>query len=301
MKHMPKSTLARHALLAALLLIPSFALAKPGKNADLAKLNKPVVVISEFENESTVENDEFMKSFRTRIESAIANTGKFTVSDRFAMREREQELDLVELGIADGRGAPQEGNVRSIGYKVAGSVLLFQFSPGRSADMQISLKITDLDKQTISDEKGGIQEVSVHYVPEGQGANVANSVLLNGVLSECAQKIAIRVLEYAFPPKILAVGAADVTVNIRDVQTEMGDLFDVCSVGEELFDPDTGESLGADEETVGRVRISRLGPKFSKAVPVRGVQLDKLEKGMILRRVDSQQLEIERDRRELGL
>ena len=264
-------------------------------------VNKPVVVIGQIENESTVDDSKFMKSFRTRIEAAIANTGKFTVSDRSAMREHEQEMDLVEMGIADGRGAPKDGNVRSIGYKVAGSVLMFQFSPGRSADMQISLKITDVDKLVVSDDKGGIQEVSVHYVPEGQGANVANSVLLNGVLAECAQKIAVRVLEHAFPPKILAVGTADVTVNIRDVQTGIGDLFDVCGVGEELFDPDTGESLGADEETIGRVRISRPGPKFSKAVPVKGTRVEKLEKGMILRRVNSSQLEIERDRRELGL
>ena len=235
------------------------------------------------------------------IESAIANTGKFTVSDRSAMREHEQEMDLVEMGIADGRGAPKDGNVQSIGYKVTGSILMFQFSPGRSADMQVSLKITDIDKQAVSDQKGGIQEVSVHYVPEGLGANVADSVLLNGVLSECAQKIAVRVLEYAFPPKILAVGAEDITVNIRDVQTEIGDLFDVCSVGEELFDPDTGESLGADEASIGRVRVSRPGPKFSKAVPVKGTRLDRLEKGMILRRVDSKQLEVERDRREIGL
>ena len=283
------------AFLCVLLSVPLSADAKP------PAVDKPVVVIGGIENESTVEDSKFMKSFRTRIESAIANTGKFTVSDRSAMREHEQEMDLVEMGIADGRGAPKDGNVRSIGYKVTGSILMFQFSPGRSADMQVSLKITDIDKQAVSDQKGGIQEVSVHYVPEGLGANVADSVLLNGVLSECAQKIAVRVLEYAFPPKILAVGAEDITVNIRDVQTEIGDLFDVCSVGEELFDPDTGESLGADEASIGRVRVSRPGPKFSKAVPVKGTRLDRLEKGMILRRVDSKQLEVERDRREVGL
>ena len=265
-------------------------------------INKPVIVIGGIENESTVEDSKFMKSFRTRIESAIANTGKFTVSDRSAMREHEQEMDLVEMGITDGQGAPKDGNVRSIGYKITGSVVLFQFSPGRSADMQVSLKITDIDKGAVSNEKGNIQKVSVHYVPEGVGANVANSILLNGVLEECAQAITVEVLDYAFPPKILAIGASDLTIGVRDDYTEIGELFDVIRPGEEIFDPDTGESLGPDEgEVVGRVRVSRPGPKFSKAVPVKGTRLDKLEKGMILRRVDSKQLEVERDRRELGL
>ena len=109
------------ASLCVLLSVPLSADAKP------PAVDKPVVVIGGIENESTVEDSKFMKSFRTRIESAIANTGKFTVSDRSAMREHEQEMDLVEMGIADGRGAPKDGNVRSIGYKVTGSILMFQF------------------------------------------------------------------------------------------------------------------------------------------------------------------------------
>lgn len=261
---------------------------------------KPVVVVGEIKNESTVEDSKFMRSLRTRIQSAIANTGKFTVSDRSAMREHEQEMDMVEMDISDGRGAPRDGNVRSVAYKVDSTVEMFQFSPGRAANMRLELHITDIDKQVVDDTKGGSREVLVSYVPEGLGTNIANSILLDGVLSECGRMVAVRVLEYAYPPKILAVGATDITVNIRDVQTDIGDLFDVCSAGEELFDPDTGESLGSDEETVGRVRISRPGPKFSKAIPVKGTLLSRLEKGMILRRVEASQLEVERDRRKLG-
>lgn len=306
------------AAFSALLAVSSLAGTKP------SAVNKPVVVIGEIKNESTIPDSEwkailvqsdkftyietsssepakaFFRSLRTRIETSIESTGKFTVSDRSAMREHEQEMDLVEMGIADGQGAPRDGNVRSVGFKVSGSVLMFNFNPGRSADMRLELHITDIDKQIRDDSKGGSQEVLVNYVPEGLGANVANSVLLDGILAECAQKITVRVLEYAFPPKILAVGTADVTVNIRDVQTEIGDLFDVCSTGEELFDPDTGESLGADEEVMGRVRIARPGPKFSKAVPVGKTPISAFEKGMILRRVDATQLEIEKDRRSLG-
>lgn len=284
------------AVFCALLSVSEPAGAKP------PAVDKPVVVIGEIKNESTVEDSKFMRSLRTRIETAIENTGKFTLSDRSAMREHEQEMTLVEMGIADGVGAPRDGNVRSIAYKVSGTVLMFQFSPGRAANMRLELHITDNDKQAVADAKGGRQEVPIHYVPEGLGPNVANSILLDGVLDKCAQQIAFRVLEFAFPPKVLAVGATDITVNIRDVQTENGDLFDVYSVGEELFDPDTGESLGPDTgETVGRVRISRPGPKFSKAVPVRGTRLDRFEKGMILIRVKPEDLERERDRRELGL
>lgn len=279
------------AVIGALFCVSSFAGAKP------PVVRKPVVVIGAFQNESTSLDSAFMKSFRTRIEQAISATGKFEISDRTAMRELEQEMALAEMGITD--GGPSDGMVRSIGYKVSGSVLMFHLSSGYSADMQVVLKITDIEKQVVSDAKGGIQEISVHYIPRSQGENVPDSILLNGLLSECAEKIAIRVVEYAYPPKIIAVGDNDVTVNIRDTQTEANALFDVYSPGEELFDPDTGESLGSNEELIGRIRIKTRMPKFSKAIPVAGTRLDKLEKGMILRAVNPSQLQAERDSKRL--
>ena len=50
-----------------------------------------------------------------------------------------------------------------------------------------------------------------------------------------------------------------------------GDDFTVIRAGEVIKDPDTGEVLGANETTVGRVRITAvMGPRLSKAAPVSG-------------------------------
>ena len=50
-----------------------------------------------------------------------------------------------------------------------------------------------------------------------------------------------------------------------------GDEFTVIRAGEVIKDPDTGEVLGANESTVGRVRITAvMGPRLSKAAAVSG-------------------------------
>lgn len=45
----------------------------------------------------------------------------------------------------------------------------------------------------------------------------------------------------------------------------IGDIFSVYSPGEELIDPDTGESLGSDMQKVGSIRLISVQEKFSRA------------------------------------
>jgi hypothetical protein len=49
---------------------------------------------------------------------------------------------------------------------------------------------------------------------------------------------------------------------------EVGDVKEVVSTSEEVINPATGKSLGAAEDSLGKVRIARISPKFSVAVPV---------------------------------
>ena len=50
----------------------------------------------------------------------------------------------------------------------------------------------------------------------------------------------------------------------------VGDTFSVYSVGEELIDPESGLSLGAEKTKSGVIEISSVQPKFSKAIIVSG-------------------------------
>jgi hypothetical protein len=72
--------------------------------------------------------------------------------------------------------------------------------------------------------------------------------------------------------KIAKVVGSTLYVNLgSEAGVKEGDEFTVIRAGEVIKDPDTGEVLGANESTVGRVRITAvMGPRLSKAAPVSG-------------------------------
>jgi len=75
-------------------------------------------------------------------------------------------------------------------------------------------------------------------------------------------------------------------INIAQEQANIGDRYEVYSVGEELIDPDTGESLGAIEERLGMIEIVRVKPKYAEAEPRGNLKINDLQKGMIVRPED---------------
>jgi hypothetical protein len=90
--------------------------------------------------------------------------------------------------------------------------------------------------------------------------------LLVGVAREMADKIANRVADVIFPAKIIAKIAKQVTINRGDGTGIAADqIWNVCAVGKELKDPDTGEVLGVQEVVVGKVKITSVLPKVSNA------------------------------------
>ena len=70
---------------------------------------------------------------------------------------------------------------------------------------------------------------------------------------------------------VIKVSGSKIYINIGEGGVTKGDTLTVMSVGEELIDPDTGISLGAEEEELGSIKVSSVKEKFSiaKAVDVK--------------------------------
>lgn len=95
---------------------------------------------------------------------------------------------------------------------------------------------------------------------------VSASDLFEAAANNLANRIVARERAAVFPITVLAKDGKEVTLNCGvDAGVKPGQIFNVYTTGKELKDPATGESLGFDERMVGRVSISELQPKFSKA------------------------------------
>lgn len=97
-----------------------------------------------------------------------------------------------------------------------------------------------------------------------------------------ADRIALRLVDVRFPARVMAKSADNVvTFNRGDGSgVAVGQEWGVYASGEELTDPDTGESLGHEETLVGRAVVTEVEAKFAKA---RIVKDQGVVKGAIIR------------------
>lgn len=108
--------------------------------------------------------------------------------------------------------------------------------------------------------------------------------LLRQIAQEMGQKVAARVTDVIFPASIIAVTGPQATINRGDgTGIAIGQIWDIYAIGEELIDPDTGESLGGDEIKVGTLRIDRVTPRFSTGTITENFGV---EKGAVVRQVN---------------
>lgn len=88
---------------------------------------------------------------------------------------------------------------------------------------------------------------------------------------ELCRKIAFSIVEFLAPYQVINVGkskggAPEITINKgKDTDIKKGQVYDVFEVGEEMFDPETGESLGKSETLIAKAKITSCRAKFSKA------------------------------------
>ena len=67
-------------------------------------------------------------------------------------------------------------------------------------------------------------------------------------------------------------------VNLGQGAVEVGDMLTAVTMGEEFIDPDTGLSLGAEEEEIGTLKVSSVKEKYCEVTAV-GFDLSQLERG----------------------
>ncbi|GAM57299.1 putative periplasmic protein [Vibrio ishigakensis] len=79
------------------------------------------------------------------------------------------------------------------------------------------------------------------------------------------EKLYNAIHEQIFPHRIAKVSGNEVIVASGGDTMRVGDVYEVYSLSEEIFDPYTGESLGQEETKTSELKITRVLPKLSYA------------------------------------
>lgn len=103
-----------------------------------------------------------------------------------------------------------------------------------------------------------------------EGAQRVDSEMFGRRLSEMAAVLIGKMTAAIYPIEIVRIDADRFVINRGAGAVRLGERFQVFKLGEELKDPQSGESLGEMESAVGWAEVREVSAKFSSATMLGG-------------------------------
>jgi curli biogenesis system outer membrane secretion channel CsgG len=275
-----KTTLA---LLSAALL-PLLATAQDKSSIAISSVKPTPSVAEATKPDKKTELNRIVESLDSQLVDRVNATRKFDVVGRSDLSDVLKEQELGASGNVDAKTAAKAGKLTGAKYLLVATVDDFQDyvetatfeGTGRSASKRI-LRMSIVGKIYDSSTGKLLESVNIQTGNDAFKAisSGANNSMADGNLTDemmvalarnLAENIANRLVDVIFPAKVIARRDKVVTINRGEgAGVAVGDVFNVFALGEEMIDPDTKESLGREEVKVGKVKVSEVNPKFSKA------------------------------------
>ncbi|MCK4926732.1 CsgG/HfaB family protein [Candidatus Aerophobetes bacterium] len=231
--------------------------------------------------------------------SALVNTGRFTVLEREALQDILEEQNLAEEGRVSAQTAAQAGKLLGAQILIRGAITEFShqksgtggqikikgFSIGGTkevAHVAVDVRMYDTTSGEILTSKpveGGAEtralKVGVVYKDLAFGAGGFEKTPLGKatreVINEAVELIISEMKAIPWEGAVVTVRDGQVYINAgSNDNVEQGDRFLVFEKGEELVDPMTGLSLGAEETELGIIKVVSIKEKYSIAETVLG-------------------------------
>lgn len=247
------------------------------------------------------------------LTTALVKSGKFMVIERQQLEKVMKEQALGQTGAVTAQSAAQVGKLLGVELMVMGSVNEFgekQSKVGGGVGGRLGGKLGGLNRVGV-DSKTARVGMDVRLVNTSTGEIVAaegiaedeskkgldvgtddfsfsNDTHFDETLAgKATRKVVNKVVELVtasmakvpWTGKIIAINA-DKTVMIKPGAlggVAVGDKFTVYSAGEEVIDPETGLSLGAEETKAGTIEVIDAKDQFAKAKVVSGSGFKKLD------------------------
>jgi len=243
-----------------------------------------------------------IEQIRTEMEASFRATRKFRVlsRDKSTLNAILDEQNFAQSDLAKGDAAAS-GQLSNANYLIIPTVTDFKFYRSNKALPNFDNKYKQRDSglllvnaQMLDTSSGQIVtsfSLKSTFVTRNKIVNSRSgrpsSVYFTRMAKTVAAKLANQFVAAVYPMKIVKrLANGQVIINRgQDGGLKKGDKLAVFSAGEELIDPDTGESLGSSEEYIGEVKVSRINPKitFAKIIKEISPDISPLGRGNILR------------------
>lgn len=237
-----------------------------------------------------VESD--TRAFVDMLTTALVKTNKFDVIERDRMDEILAEQGMTLSGVFSNVTGVDSLNLSGVDYILTGAITEYGKSSGgmssskfsmasESTKMAVDVRVLDVESgsisiaDTVSRSSTGLGAASMKGFKLGGGSDESSE--LGKVMRLTSIGIVNLIVSSVYPIKAIKVDGDQVFLNYGNGLLSPGDLLDVYKEGEQMIDPDTGESLGGSRKWVGQIEVTDAQAKFSVATIVDG----EIEKGML--------------------
>ncbi len=279
----------------ALALVLSFA----GSSA--VQAGKPRIAVIDFDSEdkyfwSNWQNHKEEVEFEVNalFMNELVKSGQFTVIERQRLDDILKEQGLSLSGQVSTSSAVSAGKLLGVDYMLTGRITKFgERQVGGKAGWGIALSAkkktlegglsvrlinTTTGEIVFADEATGEDSnFNIDILGTGGGVDY-DETAVDKVFRPAVEELSRKLIDKASglsgsggerpaaQGKISKVTGDVIFLNIgTNKGVKVGDSFTVYALGEEIVDPDTGESLGAEEAEVGKVEVIEVKEKYSKA------------------------------------
>lgn len=212
---------------------------------------------------------------RQRIQDALVGTGRFAVLDREFSPEIEQELDMIGSGQSPmaeitklSQAVPADliwtGRINGLAYIRHAQQLrisdreLVSYSGGWSVSQKM-VNVATRQVMTSETLRGNAPSVAPTTLSRGVNSNK----ILGGMADDLVNSVVASILQRTFPVTVVALTGADVVLSQGGLALKPGSRYAMVTMGAELKDPQTGQSLGRMEAPCCELVVDRVTPNLS--------------------------------------
>lgn len=216
--------------------------------------------------------------------TALVKSGKYVVVERREIQKILNEQRLGQSGLVNAKGVAQVGKLLGVDLAIMGAITEFGLSKESTGGKIDWLKVG------VSTQKATVA-ADIRFVDTATGEIIAaeavrrekskSGLKLSGrefglnnrsdfddsligkatreVVSDMVALIGNQIQQLPWQGKVLKVSGNIVYIKPgSDGGVGIGDIFSIYRIGEKLIDPDTGLSLGSDEEQIGSIQIQKV-------------------------------------------
>ncbi|WP_158543225.1 CsgG/HfaB family protein [Dyella psychrodurans] len=251
------------------------------REAASAKLTRVVVALPQVSTQTyqvgdnAIPSEGIASAIQAKVSEALTQTHRFTVLDRTANAQIDQEIGLIQSGNATAADTARLGQQLAADLIVIPTVNRFEYvrheQPLRLANRtlvsysgggEVSFRVVNAATgQMVMSQSFKYDFPSTS--PTTLGISVDGNTLASNMMDAVDRNIVASILQSTYPLSVLQVQGRNVVINQGGEAVQDGATYQAVSLGKPVVDPQSGQSLGPTETPCCSITIDRVTPNLS--------------------------------------